>query len=103
MCVGIPVQVLRPGEGGAWCRRGDGSEAWIDTLLTGPQPAGAWLLTFLGAARDVIDATDAQRTQAALDALDALLKGESPDLDAAFADLLERPPQLPDFLRKTPS
>jgi len=99
MCVGIPMQVLRCEDSRALCLDRDGGETWIDTLLTGPQPAGAWLMTFLGAAREVIDADEAARTLAALAALDSLLAGGTPDLDAAFADLVGREPQLPDFLR----
>lgn len=99
MCVGIPVQVLRSEDTCALCRDRDGSEVWVDLLLVGRQPAGTWLMTFLGAAREVIDAETAQQTLAALAALDALMAGETPDLDAAFADLTNREPQLPDFLK----
>ncbi len=100
MCVGIPMQVVHGDAGRALCRARDGSEAWIDLLLTGAQPPGTWLLTFLGAAREVIDAARAAQVGSALDALDDLLNGRPADLDAAFADLIERGPQLPDFLRK---
>lgn len=99
MCVGIPVQVLRSEDSRALCRDRDGGEVWIDLLLVGPQPAGTWLMTFLGTAREVVDAAAAQQSLAALAALDALLAGGSPDLDAAFADLANREPQLPDFLK----
>lgn len=99
MCVGIPLQVLRSEESRALCRDRDGSEVWIDLLLVGAQPPGTWLMSFLGTAREVIDADTAQRTLAALAALDTLMAGGEADLDAAFADLVNREPQLPDFLK----
>ncbi|TVO68764.1 HypC/HybG/HupF family hydrogenase formation chaperone [Denitromonas ohlonensis] len=99
MCVGEPMQVLASGEHRARCRDRRGRECEIDLLLTGRQPVGAWLLTFLGAAREVIDADRADAVTRALDALDAVMRGEPADLDAAFADLLDHEPQLPDFLR----
>lgn len=99
MCVGIPLQVLRSEDSRALCRDRDGSEVWIDLLLVGAQPPGTWLMSFLGTAREVIDADTAQRTLAALAALDTLMAGGEADLDAAFADLVNREPQLPDFLK----
>lgn len=99
MCVGIPLQVLRSEESRALCRDRDGGEVWIDLLLVGAQPPGTWLMSFLGTAREVIDADTAQRTLAALAALDTLMAGGEADLDAAFADLVNREPQLPDFLK----
>lgn len=101
MCVGIPMQVVHGDAGRALCRARDGSEAWIDLLLTGAQPPGTWLLTFLGAAREVLDGERAAQIGAAVDALGELLAGRTADVDAAFADLIERGPQLPDFLRKS--
>jgi hydrogenase expression/formation protein HypC len=98
MCIGIPMQVLECGEFRARCH-GRHGEASIDLSLVGPQPVGSWLLIFLDAAREVIDETRARDIDAALDALDAALAGES-NLDAYFADLTGREPQLPDFLRK---
>lgn len=93
------MQVLDAGATHARCRDRHGREHDIDLLLTGAQPDGAWLLTFLGAAREVIDARRAEAVRLALDALDAIARGEPADLEAAFADLLDRPPQLPDFLK----
>lgn len=100
MCVGIPMRVLRNEGFRALCEDRHGTQHRVDLLLVGPQPEGAWLMCFLGAAREVIDEGRAREANAALDALDALLAGGSPDLDAAFADLVNREPQLPDFLRK---
>jgi hydrogenase expression/formation protein HypC len=96
MCLGIPVQVLESGPHFARCA-GRGGEVRVDLSLVGTQPAGTWLLTFLDAAREVIDAERAASINAALDALAAAQSGAT-DFSAFFADL-EREPQLPEFLR----
>jgi hydrogenase expression/formation protein HypC len=41
----------------------------------------------------------AARTGAALDALAAVLSGDTSTIDDAFADLVSREPQLPEHLR----
>lgn len=99
MCLGIPVQVIECGEHYARCQGPDGEQR-IDIRLVGAQAPGAWLLCFLDAAREVIDAERAAAINAALSALAAVNAGES-DFSAFFADL-DREPQLPEFLR-TPS
>lgn len=96
MCLGLPVQVLSCGEHFARCS-GRSGEVDINIQLVGAQPVGTWLLCFLDAAREVIDAERAAAINAALDALAAVNAGET-DLSAFFADL-DREPQLPDFLR----
>lgn len=78
---------------------GRNGEARLDTLLSGPLAPGQWVLGFLGAVREVIDAERARRIGEALDALESLLAGETVDLDAHFADLAGRAPQLPAFLQ----
>ena len=42
----------------------------------------------------------AQRTRAALDALAAVMAGDTSTLDEAFADIVSREPQLPEHLRR---
>lgn len=96
MCLGIPVQVLECGEHFARCI-GRHGEVRIDLSLVGPQLPGTWLLSFLDAGREVIDAERADAINGALNALDAAQSGET-DFSAFFADL-DREPQLPDFLR----
>ena len=66
----------------------------VDLSLVGQQLPGTWLMTFLDAAREVIDAERATAIDAALDALDAAQSGAT-DFSAFFADL-DREPQLPD-------
>ena len=99
MCVGVPMQVVEPaGEGAAWCVGRAGREL-IDMVLVGAQPPGTWLLTFVGAAREVMDAQAAARADAALDALEAALRGDQAAIDLALADLVHREPTLPEHLR----
>lgn len=98
MCLGIPAQVVECAEHYARCLS-RGQELRIDIRLVGAQAPGTWLLCFLDAAREVIDAERAAAITAALAALDAVNAGAS-DLSAFFADL-DREPQLPEFLRTT--
>lgn len=102
MCLGIPMQVISAEGHAAVCRGRNGLER-IDTLRTGPLAAGQWVLTSLGAAREIIDAERAAQVESALDALTVVLSGEGGDVNALidrhFADLVNREPQLPEFLR----
>lgn len=99
MCLGIPLQVVAPeGEGGAWCV-GRGGRQLVDLTLVGAQPPGTWLLTFLGSAREVMTAEAARQTELALDALEGVLAGDASRIEAAFADITGREPQLPPHLR----
>lgn len=76
----------------------DGREqAQIDMSLLGDVPPGSWVLTFLGTARELIDADQAEKITAALDGLRALMAGG--DLGDAFADLEARAPELPAHLQ----
>jgi len=100
MCMAIPMRVLEVSADGMRARcQGRAGEADVDTLLSGPLEAGQWVLTFLGSAREVVSAEEARRIDDALDALEGLLAGRAVDLDAAFADLTDRTPELPEHLR----
>jgi len=88
----------------ALCEGRNGVER-LDTLLTGPLQAGQWVLAFLGAAREVIDAGRAAQLADALGALESILHGNGSTesmIQAGFADLIGREPQLPEFLRPAP-
>lgn len=101
MCVGTPVQVMHVEAEAchATCRDRAGTVSRVDMLLVGEQEVGTWLMSFKGAARKVMSADEASRIGDALDALQTLFDGGTPDLDAAFPDLVGREPQLPEFLR----
>jgi hydrogenase expression/formation protein HypC len=96
MCVGIPMRVLEVEGFAALATDGRHSET-IDLSLTGPVPEGSWVLTFLGAAREIITEDQAQKIGNALDGLRSLMAGG--DLGDAFADLEARAPQLPPHLQ----
>lgn len=99
MCIGVPMRVLSARGEVALCE-GRGQRRQIDMQLVGAQPVGAWVLAFQGSAVRALSAEEAAQTSAALDALDAVLAGEV-DVDAHFADLVGREPQLPDHLKGT--
>lgn len=93
MCIGRPMQVVSTnGLDRALCRDAD-MLCEIDVLLTPDAAPGDWLLVFLGASRQIIDAATAALTLDALDALAAIARGE-PTSDH-FADLSGREPRLP--------
>jgi len=87
---------------GRWaqCRGRDGDQL-IDLCLVGDVQPGTWLMTFLNTARSVMTAEEAAQNSAALDALAAVLAGAD-DVSGFFADLIDREPQLPDFLKVAP-
>ncbi|NJD35697.1 MAG: HypC/HybG/HupF family hydrogenase formation chaperone [Betaproteobacteria bacterium] len=104
MCLALPMQVIRMEGSTALCEGRNGVER-VDTLITGPLQSGQWILSFLGAAREVVDAGRAAQVEEALTALESILNGTgSVDamIHAGFADLIDREPQLPEFLRPDP-
>ena len=99
MCLGIPMQVLEVHETTALCEGRNGRQL-INTMLVGKVQAGQWLLTFLDAGREIIDAEQAALVNDALDGLQVVADGGEMDMDRFFGDLVNREPQLPEFLRK---
>ena len=95
MCLGIPMQVLSVDGIAATCADGE-DRVRIDISLTGPVAPGTWVLTFLGAAREIIDPARADEILRALGGLRSLMEGG--DLGDAFADLEARAPSLPPHL-----
>jgi hydrogenase expression/formation protein HypC len=81
----------------AVCAR-KGETTAVSMLLVGEQPPGARVLVHLGAAMRVLEEAEAEIIDAALDGLEAALRGES--FDHHFADLIGREPELPVFLQK---
>ena len=98
MCIGEPLRVVAYDGHFAWCEAGTVRER-LDMILVGEQPVGTWVLAFQGAARHVMSDDEAVQTRAGRDALAAVLRGED-DVDAFFADLVGREPELPAHLRK---
>jgi len=98
MCIGAPMQVLESQTHFAICEDANGERQRIDTALVGQPPVGSWLLVFLGAARERIDADTAATLSDALTALAAVMAGQT-DVDHLFADLVDREPELPEHLR----
>jgi hydrogenase expression/formation protein HypC len=85
MCIGVPMQVERIDGTQVWVA-GRGSSRRVETALIGPVAVGDWLLVFLGSARERLDAQRAAEVNAALDLLEAAIKGEGA-VDAAAFDL----------------
>jgi len=96
MCIGVPMQVISSTPAGALCE-GRGERQQLDCMLVGELPAGTWVLAFRGTVLRVLSEEEAGQTNAALDALAAVLAGE--DVDRHFADLIDREPILPPHLR----
>jgi hydrogenase expression/formation protein HypC len=99
MCLGIPMLVMEAHENSALCEGRNGRQV-INTMLLGQVEVGQWLMTFLDAGRELIDAERAALVNAALDGLQAVSEGGEVNLDLFFADLVNREPTLPEFLRK---
>ena len=95
MCVGVPMQVVEVGLGSATCRARDGDHE-IDTFLVGDVKPGQWVMTFLGAAREVLDRERAELIAKALDGLASAMRGGG--TGDAFADLEAAGPALPPHL-----
>lgn len=96
MCVGIPMQILSIDGIAGHVTNGKHHEV-IDLSLTPDAQAGDWILTFLGAAREVLSEDEAQKITAALGGLQSLMQGGA--LGDAFADLEETGPRLPAHLQ----
>jgi hydrogenase expression/formation protein HypC len=98
MCLGIPMRMTRIDGGYARCE-GRGEQRTVDIRLIDAPAVGDWVLVFHAVARERLSEERARDVGRALDALEAALAGET-DLDAHFADLVNREPELPEHLRK---
>ncbi len=88
MCIGVPVKIIKTGEFMARCEGRNGIED-VNMMLIGAQPEGAWVLNFLGSAREVLSEDDALKIDKALDGLDALMNADGPvNIDQFFPDLV---------------
>ncbi|WP_319380709.1 HypC/HybG/HupF family hydrogenase formation chaperone [Thiomicrorhabdus sp.] len=99
MCIGVPMEIVSCGGLVAHCRNEEeGREQEVDLSLIGEQPVGTWVLVFLGVAREVIETDVLDQVLRARKAMAVALDGG--EVDAFFADLIDREPELPDFLKE---
>lgn len=96
MCIGFPMTVVEGDAFEALCER-RGETLRVSMTLLGAQPAGSKILVYLGSAVRLLDELEARHIDDALDALQEALDGKN--VDHRFADLVDREPQLPEFLR----
>ncbi len=87
MCLSIPMQVVSIESDGdfAWVER-SGRRELVNMMLIGPQPLGAWVLTSLGLAKEVVESGQLALIEEALAALAASLEGDY-DASRYFGDL----------------
>lgn len=95
MCIALPMRVVEP-EGDFATVEGRGERRQVSLLLVGPQPLGTPLLIHADTALRVLDEAEVPLLESALDGLQAVLNGKSPD--GYFDDLINRTPRLPAHL-----
>lgn len=99
MCLGIPMKILTTHDLTASCQNDDENRTeQVDLSLVGPQSAGTWVQVFMGSAREVIEPEQLETVLLARKAMFAALNGGN--IDEFFPDLVNREPELPEFLRK---
>jgi len=99
MCLGIPMQVVSVlSEHLSHCQ-GMGKQKNIDMSLVGEQPVGTWVVTFLDAAREVVDDDRAKQMTDALEAVELAMFSDGSGIDSLFADIIDREPELPPHLQ----
>jgi hydrogenase expression/formation protein HypC len=96
MCIGIPMQIRSQDGLTALCE-GRGEERRVSLLLTGEQPVDAWVMVHVDTAIRTLDPAEVPLLNDALDALEAVNRGDP--FEHLFADLIGREPQLPDHLK----
>ena len=99
MCIGLPMTIVARDGATALCER-RGEQRRVSVMLLDDPPVGAAVLVFIDTAVRLLDPEEARRIDAALDGLAAALDGR--DFDHLFVDLVDREPQLPEFLRPVP-
>ena len=98
MCIGVPMQVIEMRGTFALCEA-EGKQELVDMILVGDQVQNTWILNFLGAAREVLTAENAENITQALSALNDVTQGTGSQIDHLFADLIDREPELPPHLQ----
>lgn len=97
MCLGIPMVVVEGDDMQALVER-RGEQRRVSMLLVGEQPVGSIVLVHIDSAVRVLDEAEAKLIDDGLDGVAAALEGKP--FEHLFADLVDREPQLPDFLLK---
>jgi hydrogenase expression/formation protein HypC len=97
MCIGLPMTIMSSDGATALAER-RGEQRRISLLLVGELPVGSQVLVFIDSAVRLLDAEEARQIDDALDGLAAAIEGR--DFEHLFADLIDREPQLPEFLRQ---
>lgn len=92
MCIGLPMVVLEADDSFALVQ-GRGEQRRVSLMLVGPQAVGTALLIHTDTAIRVLAPEEVPLLEKALDGLQAVLEGASPD--GYFDDLINRTPQLP--------
>ena len=99
MCIGIPMKVESlPYPGRAVCS-GCGQTENLDVLMLGDVQIGEWVLAWNGMGTKKITEERARQVDAALDALEAAMNGQTPDVEDAFADIVANTGKLPPHLQ----
>jgi hydrogenase expression/formation protein HypC len=96
MCLGLPMTIVAREGATALCER-RGEQRRVSVLLLEDPPVGTSVLVFIDTAVRVLDPEEARRIDDAVEGLAAALNGE--DFEHLFADLVNREPELPEFLR----
>ena len=94
MCLGIPMRIIKLGDGRADCQDRDGGLRDVVTLLLDDPHVGDWVLVHLDNAMRTLDEVEADQISDALQAINAAMNGDS--FEHLFADLIDREPQLPE-------
>ncbi len=97
MCLGIPMVIVEGDDMQALVER-RGERRRVSMLLVGEQPVGSIVLVHIDSAVRVLEADEAKLIDDGLDGVEAALAGKP--FEHLFADLVDREPQLPDFLLK---
>jgi hydrogenase expression/formation protein HypC len=97
VCIGIPMRIESVDGAMAICE-GRGLRERVSLALVDDAPVGTWILAYQGTAVRTMTPEEAGETAAALAALEAVMAGEQ-NVEAFFADLVGREPQLPPHLK----
>lgn len=96
MCLGVPMQVIETDGQVARCT-GQGRRETVSLALTGPVAPGCHVLVYLGSAVQVLEADEAGRIEAALEAVSKAMAGDP--FEHLLQDLIDREPELPAHLQ----